>query len=58
MKAFNCFPVTVNNDPKWVVKVVEDGGQYELVPGFRFYATHAECEAEMLRLDAAENGSS
>jgi hypothetical protein len=58
MKAFKCSSVTLNHDARWVVKVVEDGGEYEMVPGSSFYVTQAECEAEMLRLDDEENGGS
>ncbi len=56
MKAFRCYRVTCNSVQKWVVQVVEDGGDYEMVAGSLFYSTLADCEAAMLRLDAAENG--
>lgn len=56
MKAFKCFPVAVNSEPKWVLRAVEDSGDWKDVPGIPAYPTQAECDVMRQRLDVTENG--
>lgn len=60
MKAFKCSQNVGNGpgDMLWQVMFAEDGGDFTPVKPLRLYTTEAECEAEMLRLDAVENGTS
>jgi hypothetical protein len=60
MKAFRVLCVNnhpLSGGPRWIVQVVEDGGDFKAVEPVRLYHTEAEAATERDHLDAEENSS-